>query len=639
MKKRLLNFVFVVLVGSAFILSSVRPVQAAAPTLGISTPEEMEAFLDGVFTSQMAAAHIPGAVVSVVKDGRVVFAKGYGYSNVADQIPVSPTRSLFRVGSISKLFVWTSVMQLVEQGKLDLDADINQYLDFQIPETYPEPITLKHLLTHTPGFEEINVGLFAYQTEQMGTLSDYLKTHIPARIFPPGKVPAYSNYGAALAGYIVERVSGMPFDEYVEKNIFEPLSMQRSTFRQPVPANLGAEVAAGYMYSDAEYKVGEFEWVRAYPAGSVSATAEDMAKFMIAILQSGSYNDNQILSETTVLKMQSSLSTLEPSTENGMGYGFFRAELNGQTVVSHGGDTTFFHSGLYLLPEQNTGIFFSTNSPGGGEVRDLIFRAFMDHYFPDPGKNAPVPTIDMGERAAQYTGEYIASRSNQSGFEKVNNLANVYQVRVDEEGYVLISSDVVRRYVEIAPGVLQNVENPSKKFTLYEDEKGQIYLYNSGPVTLIKSPGLQKQVFHLGVLGFSLLLLIGTLIGWTISFFSGLSHRAPRPFFHHLAHSAGNIFVLLLLVFLVAFMSVLSDSSLVSGVPMFFLDAENSMAQVQLLPYAMLASATLMIVAMIFAWLKRMWTVWGRLHYTLLTICAWVMVVELIYWNVFQLWW
>ena len=114
----------------------------------------MEAFLDKLLGREMEKHHIAGAAVSVVKDGKLFFAKGYGYADLENGIPVDPEQTIFRIGSVAKLFTWTAVMQLVEQGKLDLDADINTYLDFRIPDTYPQPITLKHLLTHTSGFED-----------------------------------------------------------------------------------------------------------------------------------------------------------------------------------------------------------------------------------------------------------------------------------------------------------------------------------------------------------------------------------------------------------------------------------------------------------------------------------------------------
>src|SRR6185369_15089245 len=199
------------------------------------TAQDLETFLDGIVPLQLEADDIAGATIAVVKDGKVLFAKGYGYADYEKKKPVSAEETLFRPGSVSKLFTWTAVMQLVEQGKLDLNRDVNDYIDYKIPEAFGKPITLKNILTHTPGFEEQLKDLLRTSSESPN-LGEYLKTHIPARIYPPGTVPAYSNYGAALAGYIVERVSGLPFNQYIEENIFKPLGMTHSTFAQPLPA-------------------------------------------------------------------------------------------------------------------------------------------------------------------------------------------------------------------------------------------------------------------------------------------------------------------------------------------------------------------------------------------------------------------
>src|SRR5271163_4508118 len=152
---------------------------------------------------QIAQADIAGAVIAVVKDGSLVFAKGYGYADTAKKTQISPEMTLFRPGSISKLFIWTAVMQQVEQGKLDLDRDVNDYLDFKIPAAFDKPITLRNLMTHTAGFEEVAKDMAEPDAASIGPLGDFLRSHIPARIYPPGTTPAYSNYGAALSGYIV----------------------------------------------------------------------------------------------------------------------------------------------------------------------------------------------------------------------------------------------------------------------------------------------------------------------------------------------------------------------------------------------------------------------------------------------------
>ncbi|HKD79690.1 MAG TPA: serine hydrolase domain-containing protein, partial [Candidatus Angelobacter sp.] len=215
------------------------PAAGPKPEPGYAMTEgDVRAFLDGFMPMQLERENIAGAVVLVVKDGRVLFAKGYGYSDVDKKTPVTVDATLFRPGSISKLFTWTAVMQLVEQGKLDLDKDINAYLDFKIPATQLQPITMRYILTHRPGFEEQIKDLFGKEGTPFATLKDHLMEHMPERIFPAGTTPAYSNYGAALAGYIVERVSGRAFNDYVAEQIFRPLGMTRSTFVQPLPADL-----------------------------------------------------------------------------------------------------------------------------------------------------------------------------------------------------------------------------------------------------------------------------------------------------------------------------------------------------------------------------------------------------------------
>jgi CubicO group peptidase (beta-lactamase class C family) len=219
-----------------------------ASALLLSTPAgaqtDWESFIDGVMAAQRQARHFAGAVVVVVSDGRIAFEKGYGYADFAERTPVDPARTLFRVASNSKMFVWTAVMQLVEQGRLDLHTDVNRYLKgVQVPATFPEPITLEHLMTHTAGFEDRVIGLFSRSADGVRPLADAVKADMPRRVFAPGTVPAYSNYGTALASLIVEQVSGVPYEQYVEDRILAPLGMQHATVRQPVPGDLAMDLS------------------------------------------------------------------------------------------------------------------------------------------------------------------------------------------------------------------------------------------------------------------------------------------------------------------------------------------------------------------------------------------------------------
>ena len=257
--------------------------QAAKPLAahGPTTVEEMEAFVDGFMNSQMKAGPVAGAAVVVVKDGQVFFQKGYGYEDAQKRVPVDPAQTLFRPGSVSKLFTWTSVMQLVEQGKLDLDADVNTYLkDFKVASTFPQPVKLRNIMTHTAGFEDGAVGyLFAGKVEDLLPLGKWVAAHEPTRVRPPttdfsdGTGASYSNWATALAGHIVEVVSGQSFDDYVAQHIFQPLGMERSTFGEPLPESLAPRMSGGYTFEAGAFKSHGFEFIHAAgPAGRCPGT-------------------------------------------------------------------------------------------------------------------------------------------------------------------------------------------------------------------------------------------------------------------------------------------------------------------------------------------------------------------------------
>jgi CubicO group peptidase (beta-lactamase class C family) len=193
----------------------------ASPTApGLNDSQEFEAFVDNFFNKEMSKTHVPGAVISVVKDGQLFFAKGYGYANLEKKIPVEADKTLFRVASISKLFTATAAMQLYERGQLDLDADVNKYLtDFQLDNPYSEPVTAARMMMHTDGTTVRRIGLAARTEAEMEPLGDYLADHMPPIVWRPGQLYSYSSHSIALLGYVVEKISGTPFTEYIDKNI------------------------------------------------------------------------------------------------------------------------------------------------------------------------------------------------------------------------------------------------------------------------------------------------------------------------------------------------------------------------------------------------------------------------------------
>jgi CubicO group peptidase (beta-lactamase class C family) len=437
------------------------PAATAAPpaTAAVAlTAQDVNAWLDGYLPYALRTGDIAGAVVAVVKDGQIVTERGFGYSDVAKRTPVDPKLTLFRPGSVSKLFTWTAVMQLVEQGKIDLDGDVNQYLDFKIPPREGKPITMRNLMQHTAGFEEQAKGILSHDPKAPG-FEALLKQWIPGRVFAPGTTPAYSNYGASLAGYIVQRLSGETFDDYIDKHIFAPLDMKYSSFRQPLPANLEPLMSKGYTLASDPPK--PFEMVGPAPAGSLASPGEDMAHFMIAHLQNGEYHGNRILKAETAEMMHNSPLTLLPPL-NRMELGFFETNINGREVIAHLGDTGAFHTSLHLFLKEGVGFYVSFNSAGKAGaahgLRGALFDDFADRYFPVVESAAAVDEKTSASHAAMLKGHWINSRGSQSSFIAFTGLAGQIKVSVDAKGELIVPpfeglNGKPRHWVEIAPFV------------------------------------------------------------------------------------------------------------------------------------------------------------------------------------------
>jgi CubicO group peptidase (beta-lactamase class C family) len=463
----------------------------AAPAL---TATDLGPWLDGFMPYAMHQGDVAGAVVVVVKDDKVLFERGYGYADARLRKPVDPSTTLFRPGSISKLFTWTAVMQLVQSGKLDLDADVNRYLDFTIPSRDGKPVTLRELMTHTAGFEEAFKDLGGFDAASLMPLRDYELRRLPTRIFPPGEVPAYSNYGAALAGYIVQRVSGEPFETYVERHIFAPLGMTHATFRQPLPASLAADMSRGYLLGSGPAK--GFEFVDPGPAGALSVTGDDIARFMAAHLDDGAYGGVPILSPATARLMHARAFRTAPDID-GMTLGFFEADRNGHRVIGHGGDTVYFHSDLNLLPDDHVGIFLSLNSAGAGAadtaIRTELFRGFMDRYFP-----APIPDQPRWRDAARdgrlLAGPYESSRRGQTTILAAMRLAGQIQVNSDANGDLRIpgldalTGSPPQIWREVSPMIWRQVGGRSRIAAVIRDGAVQSLTTDDAPAVEVLQP-------------------------------------------------------------------------------------------------------------------------------------------------------
>lgn len=503
----------------------IKPEADAQPTIteppagaAALTAADVEAFLNGIMPLQLAREDIAGATIAIVKDGKLLFARGYGYADVKAKKPVVAEETLFRTGSVGKLFTWTAVMQLVEQGKLDLNRDVNEYLDFKIPDAFGKPITLTNILSHTPGFEEQLKDFFAADGKNPD-LGQYVKTHIPNRIYPPGTVPAYSNYATTLAGYIVERVSGQPYAEYIDTHIFKPLGMTRSTFLQPLPDSLIPFMSSGYLLGSDDAK--PFEALSPFPAGSQSSTATDMARFMLAFLQEGQVDGARILRPETVRLMHSRLFALDDGA-NAMLHGFYEASRNGHRIIEHAGDTTQFHSELHLVPDASLGFFVSYNSTGKGEIspRTVLWEAFLNRYLPDT--RAELPTLETAKQdAATVSGTYMISRRADGSFLKLLAILGEATVAANEDDTISVAgltepTGKPKRWREVAPMTFRDISG-SDSLIFKPDADGRMQIVLPFPFMVFKRVGLwENSKIILPVAVVSLVIMLLTLILWPV---------------------------------------------------------------------------------------------------------------------------
>ena len=585
---------------------------ARAQTL---TASDVEVFLDGLIPLQLQSEDIAGATITVVKDGKILFAKGYGFSDVAKRTPVTPDSTLFRPGSISKLFTWTSIMQQFEQKKLDLDRDVNAYLDFKIPATYPQPITLRNIMTHTSGFEEVIKELFVADVKSLKPLGEYLQTHMPTRVAPPGTRPAYSNYATALAGYIVQRTSGEAYDDYVERHILQPLGMTRTTFRQPLPGTLEPLMSHGYVAASRPSR--PFELVQAWPAGSASTTAADMARFMIAHLQDGRYDDTRILEPETARLMHTAQFAAVPPL-NAMALGFYEETRNGQRIIGHAGDTSCFHSDLHLIPEKEVGFFISYNSAGKGQtnVRTAVWEKFLDRYFPYRLPEA-TPPANKAADASEVSGSYLGSRRPETTIFSFISALGVTRVTTNSDGTISTGARDVsgqpKHFAEIGTLVFREV-NGQDRVAFRKDSSGRMIMAIDFPFMIFeKAFWYESWLFNNIVMVGSLGILLLTIVQWPVGALARWHYARPL----NLTPTDGRLRLLVRIVCLVDISFALAWIGLLSALnePGTLNDGLNPVLRIiQLAGWVGVIGAG---VALYDAWLafrsaKRWW--WGRVH-------------------------
>ncbi len=592
----------------------------------------VEAFMDGLIASTLIDNNIAGATASIVKDGEVLLLKGYGYSDLEERLPVDPNETLFRIGSISKMFVWVAVMQLVEQGRLDLNRDINDYLvEFKIPDTFEESITMTHLMSHTPGFEDIITGLFAEELAIM-PLDKLLKRQLPARVRPPGVHAAYSNHGTAIAAHIVEMITGMDWNEYVEQNIIFPLEMHSTTFRQPLPDNLADNMSKGYLHEGGEMIEKPFEYISIPPAGSVTTNAKDMADFMRMFLQHGTYNDSVVLDSATYELMLEPVMYHAPMV-NPCRYGFMDMSIKGQKIIGHGGNTFWFHSLMALFPEHNMGLFISFNSDGGGTAYINILKAFVDHFFEK--EKELTPPIELSDRyLKKLSGSFKLNRYSHNDYTKIISLMMQGKASVKDGMLRTNFMGEVNYWVPIDSLVFRE-KNSCEILAFEKDEKDRIAhgFLGSLPIMAVdRIPFYESQSLNLGIMIIAILFSIIALVFWPAVFFTRRNYKPLRKAPQTLpigAKLTAWVAALVLLCFYIFLSMALGDAEKI----VYTAPPSPGMIFALLLPFVFIILTIIMLYYNYTILPLKKIRLRSRLFYILLVIINIVAIAQMYYWN------
>ena len=616
---------------------------------GPTDPKEVETFID-----EFLDTHIPndlsGAVFTLVKDGKVFFSKGYGYANLEQKIPVDPDKTLFRIGSLSKLLTATAIMQLVEQSKIRLDEDITKSLGPLPTENEGfKPITPHHLLTHTDGFD---VGWLINSSTQcqskFPSLEQFLMRELPARIFQPGQFFMYGDVGFALAGRLIEVVTNMPFEQYINQHLFEPMDMTNSSFQQPLPTNLANHLAVGYRYSKGQFFPTQFLCQKSVPSNSMSSSALNMANFMIAHLQQGRYNGAQVLQPETIEKMHRQHFSNFPEQFQlpGAAYGFYERHANNQRILEHGGSMYGYTSQILLLPDQKTGFFFAYNTNYlEGSIREELITKFLNHYYPVDNTNAsPATTIsrsisqlsngDFKHLAKQINGRYRYIRYSRDSLAKISmitlNPKPGYRIVANPDRTITIFPGKTQ-WREVGPLVFQ-YPGSNEYITFQPDADGRVMASSlSGFVFWVyeKIAWYESGPFQIGLIICLAVIFLAAVAGWLLMELRYCQGQSTIPRSPRLIISLAGLTSALHLLFAVGLILAFKYIyywEFVTGTP-------TIVIALLYLPIVAVGLTPILSCITLFSWLDKRWSKQSKIQILLVILAAWLTIPLLQYWN------
>ena len=594
----------------------------------VTNPAVVEAFVDGVVKTNMKSSHSPSGVVAVMKNGKMIFSKGYGFLDVENRIPVDPETTLFRIGSVSKLFTWVAVMQQVEQGNLDLDADVNQYLkSFQIDDSWPgQPVTLRHIMTHTAGFDESVFGhLILDDASRIIPLDQSLAKYQPQRVNAPGQHTAYSNWATALAGLIVSNVSGVPFNDYIQRNIFDVLGMKNASFAEPLPPELDANMAKAYSYTDGRYNEQNYEIISNFgPAGAAAVSAHDMSIFARALLNGGALDGRRILKAETLQQMIDEGFTHDERVR-GMGLGFLKRRFGPPDFENfgHDGGTSRFNTHFGMSQKEDFMLFSSFSGPGMGITRNTFVKSFYDEFFPNE-VTVVTPPADFAERGKRYEGTYNSWRSSFTKIESLMRLSGGMKVVSLPDNTLMIAD---KRYVEVGNNLFREVDDYGR-VAFQEDANGEItgfVIDGYGVMQLYKAPFYETREFTGSLVGLSLLIFVGVFLrlAYQWSGFRALRGMEKKAFVASISVAVTN-----------SLFFIFASIGVSGGLIALTYDTPTTLKFSLIFPMLATLAALYHVYCSMQVWRQgALVSSWARVRYSLVSLCALFMAWFYYYWN------
>lgn len=640
---RLFRFVAIACAVSGLASAQEPPPPDPSPTTPVATIElapfeptreeaVLEAYVDGVIAAHRREHDAPAVAVSVVRNGRVVFAKAYGDADVEAGVAASGTDSLFRIGSVSKTFIWTAAMMLEERGLIDLDEDVNRYLKgMQIPDAFGAPVTMNDLMTHRAGFED-TLAIFTLSDDGDISLTDALARQMPKRVYPPGARTSYSNWGSGLAAKIVEDVSGVSYETFLREEILTPLAMTRTTLKGPkiMDEASRAALAKGYDVKAGAYKPADYMEVGPYaPVGAMASTANDMAQWMLVHLGGGEHNGSRLMSPETHDLMWTRAFTDRPGGAD-LAHGFQTRVYRGVETFGHGGATSLYYTDMTMAPALGVGVFVSQSATADRTLVSDLPWLVIDHLLARPFEFAEDDPA-FAEKAEAFAGAYLSNRRSFSRFEKLFALESTASVTGADGGLTVTAGGKTHHYAPVAGAADMFENSDGSRIVFGRDEKGRVTHFIDGSgVHSYERAGFaaNPKLFNLAA-GLALLFSATTVIGaWRRQGRGGLKTSIGLMLGAGALAASALVFAF---AGSIAWMSAELASSSAAAMQSY---PPASIVTLRLVGLAVVAAAVAGVVSLWFAWRGSDWRIWRKLHHTAFALALVFLAVMLVVWNV-----